>query len=123
MNMTLSVPHGVVFFMDDNHPDVIVPMHDDDEIADATTTCVSIFTMIDVDSEVFLEFSNEVADAKKVGLLHVFQGEIEAPGRKVAMSTSDGETLLEVDVAEAKARISAWVDHPKWPTTVLLEAK
>lgn len=123
MNKTLLVPHGVVFFMDDNHPDVIVPSHDDDGIADASSTCVSIFTMIDVEGEVFVELANKITDSKKENLLHAFEGVIETPGRKVAMSTSDGDTLMEVDVPETSAKLSIWVDHPKWPVVVLVEAK
>ncbi|TQV80786.1 hypothetical protein [Denitrobaculum tricleocarpae] len=122
MNRTLLVPHGVVFFMDDSHPDVIVPMHDDDGIADASSSCVSIFCMIDMEGEVFVELANEIAGSKKENLQQVFEGVIEAPGRKIGMSTSDGDVLMEVDVAETEARLSVWVDHPKWPTTVLVEA-
>ncbi len=122
MNKTMFVPNGVVFFFDDNHPDVIIPMHDDGYIVDASNSSVSIFTKIDVDGEVFVELANQISDSMKKNLQHVFEGAIDVPGRKVAMFTSVEDVIMEVDVADTKAKLSVWVDDLNSANIVLVEA-
>lgn len=123
MNKTLLVPNGVIFFFDDSHPDIIIPMHDGDYVVDANSSSVSVFTTIDVDGEVFVELANEISESRKENLLHVFEGHIDAPGRKVAMFTSEDDILMEVDVGGTQAKLSVWVDDLESPDTVLVEAK
>ncbi|TQV80790.1 hypothetical protein [Denitrobaculum tricleocarpae] len=122
MNKTMLVPNGVIFFFDDNHTDVIIPMHDDGYVVDANDSSVSVFTKIDVDGEVFIELANKIPGSKKENLQHVFDGLIDAPGRKVAMFTSVEDVIMEVDVADTKAKLSVWVDDLDSPNVVLVEA-
>ena len=122
MKKTMLVPNGVVFFFDPSHPDIVIPMHDDDYVVDANDSSVSVFTQIDVDGEVSIELAKTIADSKKENLQQVFRGEIDAPGRKVAMSTSVEDLVLEVDVADTKANLSVWVNDLGSPDIVLVEA-
>jgi hypothetical protein len=54
---------------------------------------------------------------------HVFSGSIVAPGGKVAVQTSELETVLETDVAKGVVELSIWVDDRQHPARVVVQIR
>jgi hypothetical protein len=49
-----------------------------------------------------------------------FSGDLETPSRVVALSTTEGRTLLEVPVSAALTRVRIWTNHPTEPDDVII---
>lgn len=123
MKKTFLVPHGVVFFCDESHPDAEVPFHDDGGPVAANRSCVSVITMHEVDGETSIEFASEIDVGEDKGLQLVFEGQLETPGRLVSMSTSQEDRVMEVPVSGATATLTVWLSDLRWPERVLVQAR
>lgn len=49
-----------------------------------------------------------------------FSGDLETPSRVVALSTTEGTTLLEAPVSAALTRVRIWTNHPTEPDDVII---
>lgn len=92
---TYSPPHPIVFVFDFSNKNVAVPEYDSNAVTSANESCVSIRTIADVDGEVTVNLVEALpCNVADIGF-EVFCGTINAPGRKVALVTSQNEKLLE----------------------------
>jgi hypothetical protein len=84
----------------------------------ATDSCLSIacYPWIDGETEVTLGPSSEV----NPGTPPVFDGELDTPSRRIAISTVDEKIILSNDVAGTKTRVRAWVNKPSLPDQVVV---
>jgi hypothetical protein len=114
--VVLSPPNAILFVFDPTNKDVVVPAYVDDELTAATDTCVSVGTQADVDGHT--EVSLEAALIAPTDLHQVFLGAIAAPGRKVAVVTSQFQRVLEIDVLADVVEISVWADDLRNPARV-----
>lgn len=112
----LSPPNAILFVLDPTNDDVMVPGYVDGELAAATPTCVSFGTRADVDgdTEIVLELSPIVATE----LRQAFRGVIQTPGGKVAVVTSEFESVLEADFSSTSVEVSIWADDLRNPAHV-----
>ena len=122
MEITLSVPNAIIFLYDLANEDIQVPEYIDNVLTAANETCVSVGTQADVDGEVTLRLSNQLAEADKDSYKKAFDGSIDTPGKKLAISTSEDDGILEIHVKDKKTQVSVWVDDLDYPSVVLVEA-
>ena len=62
-------------------------------------------------------------DSDKKSCEQVFDGLISTPGKKLAVSTSEDDAILQVDVKGEKTQVFVWVDDSDFPGLVLIETQ
>lgn len=84
----------------------------------STPSCISFacFPEQDGPTEITIGPSNEV----EPGPILVFDGDLETPGRVIAISAVDTDRVLSINVAHAKTKVRIWYSHPKWPDKVTI---
>ena len=123
MEVTLSVPNAIIFLYDLASKDIQIPEYIDNALTAANEKCISIGTQADVDGDVTIKLSSQIDDSDKEHCEQVFDGFVRTPGKKLAVSTSEDDAVLQVDVKEEKIQVFVWVDDSDFPSLVLIEAK
>jgi hypothetical protein len=123
VEITLSVPNAIIFLYDLASKNIQVPEYIDNVLVAANEACISVDTQADVDGEVTIKLSNNIDKSDKELCEKVFEGVIDTPGKKLAVSTSEDDRVLEVDVKTNKSQVSVWVDNLDFPGIVLVEAE
>lgn len=84
----------------------------------STASCISFrcFPEQDGPTEVVLGKAKDV----NPGDQPVFEGELETPTRTVIVSNVERETVLKAEVPEIRTRLRIWMNHPQWPSTVIV---
>jgi hypothetical protein len=118
MEATLSVPNAILFVLDPGNKNAIVPVYNQYETIAANPTCLSIKTLAEVDGDVTIRLGHPQTGLEDVSTMTVFEGEIETPGRVIAIITSLFERVLETNVQHFRTRISIGVDDPEVPSIV-----
>ena len=116
-------PHPIIFLYDLSNEDFRVPEYIENSLTAANETCISVGTQADVDGEVTLRLSNQIAQVDKDSCKKIFYGFICTPGKKLALSTSEDEGILEINVQDQKTLVTIWVDDLIHPSIVLVEAR
>ena len=96
--VTLPVPNALLFVLDPNHQDVQVPEYASGALVAANATCASIATLADVDGEVTVRLIERDGATPTERFVVVFDGTLETPSRRVAIVTSQFESVLEQEV-------------------------
>lgn len=123
MEITLSISNAIIFLYDLASEDIQIPEYIDDVLVSANEKCVSIGTQTDVDGDVTIRLSNQIDASDKKSCKQVFDGFVSTPGKKLAISTSEDEAILQTDVKEEKTQVFVWVDDSGFPSMVLVEAQ
>ena len=123
MEITLFIPHAIIFLYDLANKNVQIPKYVDDVLVSSNEGCVSVGTQADVDGEVTLKLVDRLPENHKNTYKKVFDGCINTPGKRLAISTSEEEGILEIEVQDRKAQVSIWVDDVSYPGVVLVEAE
>ena len=123
MEATLSVPNAIIFLYDLASKDIQVPEYIDNVLVAANEKCISVGTQADVDGDVTIRLSSQIDDSDKKSCKQVFDGLISTPGKKLAVSTSADEAILQVDVKGEKTQVFIWVDDSDFPGLVLIETQ
>lgn len=76
--------------------------------------------MAEVDGETTVELDGMISDP--VGKI-AYDGDLDTPGGRVAVSLSNLDEVLSMDVPHAKTRLRVWVNHPVWPDLIQIEAR
>lgn len=114
----ISVPHGVLFVSDPSER-VSIPPDTSAAVVTSTPDCVAVWALSEVDGETVIELAEKIE--KPTGHL-VFDGQIGAPGKKVAVSDSGGAVLLEQPVSSTRPKITIWVSNLENPDHVFIRA-
>lgn len=120
MEAIISVPNAILFVLDPGNKDVSVPEYRPDQATAANATCVSVKTLAEVDGDVSVRLEHPRTASTNEPTTMVFDGEIETPGKVLAIVTSLFEKVLETHVQEFITRISISVDDPDAPSVVTL---
>ena len=123
MEATLSVPNAIIFLYDLASKDIQVPEYIDNVLVAANEKCISVGTQADVDGDVTIRLSSQIDDSDKKSCEQVFDGLISTPGKKLAVSTSEDDAILQVDVKGEKTQVFVWVDDSDFPGLVLIETQ
>jgi len=122
MNGVMIVPpHGIIFVLDPENKDALIPEYVDSVVANCTDTCVSVATQAPVDGETEIFMASEVIPPSD--LLQVAQCEILVPNGQIALITSDLERIFHLRLPVGRARVTVWVDVIDGPAKVVVEAK
>lgn len=111
-------PHPIVFVMDFLNDDVEIPEYDPETVASSNDTCVSVRTIADVDGEATVVLADRLPPAEVGVAQQVFVGSIRTPNGKVALVTSENQTLVECDVGKDTVGLQIFVDDEAHPTTI-----
>jgi hypothetical protein len=123
MEATLSIPNAIIFLYDLTSKDIQIPEYIDNVLVAANQKCISIGTQADVDGDVTIRLSSQINDADKKSCEQVFGGLISTPGKKLAVSISEDDAILQVNVKGGKTQVFVWVDDSDFPSLVLIEAQ
>jgi hypothetical protein len=99
---------------------VEVPGRVGEELVAANDTCISVGTYPsdDGDTEICLAGTSSVE--KVAGLEKVFTGRVASPNQQIDVATAENEILLSMKVSTKSASVSVWVNHPRWPTKIVI---
>lgn len=115
-SVTVGVPHGILFILDPNDEDALVPEYNDDELVSATDSCISVAVQPEVDGDV--EISMSYSDMAPPELTRVASKEINVKHGTVACITAGFDSILfEYSVPECRV---TWVDDAKAPSRVMV---
>jgi hypothetical protein len=122
-SLVLAPPHAILFIFDPSNKNVEIPEYVDGELTAENHGCISVGTQPDVDGETTVTLGRHSEGVDLTGLSRVFEGRIETPGRKLAIVTSESQSILERDLGSTEAEVSIWVDDAKNPgrVTVMIE--
>lgn len=119
-SITLAVPHGVVFIYDPTMTNIAVPPDTGAAPLLATSTCVSVWTLHEVDGETTITLTSAYyGDDCEL----VFRGVIETNGRRVAINDSSGEALLDTRLSNSRPEIEIYANDPTTPTKLVCVAR
>ena len=122
MESRLAVPNAILFVFDPSNKEAIVPQYDPQNIIAATSSCVSVATLANVDGDVTARLSHLSSNTHPENLVQVFNDEIETPGKLLAIVTSQFDTVLKIGVSNPVTHIAIAVDDPTCPTLVSVNA-
>jgi hypothetical protein len=120
---TVSISHPVLFVFDFGNRTFSVPVYDDAATVSANDTGISIKAVSEVDGEVTVHLTDVIPGAVEGQRHEVFVGLIPAPGKKIAVVTSENDKLAELDVASVRPRVRVLVDDPMFPADIWVEAR
>jgi hypothetical protein len=120
-SVSINVPHGMLFILDPNNADVLMPECVDGELVSVTDSCISVATLVPVDgdTEVSMAF-NEAAPRE---LIRVAYDNISVPHGRLAITTSDDGGVFEADVPVGRVTVSIWVDDLEDPSRVFVNVE
>jgi hypothetical protein len=119
----LSPPNAILFVFDVTNKDVNVPQYIDGRLVASNNTCISIGTQAPVDGETTVSLEKRLQDVATHGPHRVFEGRVECPGRKIAVTTSELKTVLTWDLEDTSAQVEIWVDDLHNPARVAVVAR
>ncbi|TDF34395.1 hypothetical protein EYS14_24780 [Alteromonadaceae bacterium M269] len=122
MKATLPIPYAIVFVHDLNNHEIEVPEYEDNTLITSNGECLSIGTQADVDGDVTINLSANTESIEKKGLSKAFEGTIASASKRVAVSTSEGDIVLTMEVECEITVLSIWVDDVLYPSSILIEA-
>ena len=123
MEVTLSVPNAIIFLYDSANKNIQVPEYIDNVLVAANEMCISIGTQACVDGDVTIRLFNQIYDSDKQSCEQVFDGYISTPGKKLVVSTSEENAILQIDVEGENTQVSVWVNDSDFPSLLLIEAQ
>jgi hypothetical protein len=89
-----------------------------DEMVQATSSCVAIRCLHEMDGAVELTLG-PIRELAQVGYPE-FDQMIETPNRRLMISGVSGEPLLQTDIPLTQTRVRVWRNHPVWPDKVVV---
>lgn len=113
---SLAVPHGVVFIYDPTTTNIDVPPDTGAAPLLATSTCVSIWTLHEIDGEATITLT-DAYNGDHCEL--VFRGVINANGRRLAINESSCKVLLETELSNSRPEIEIYASDPTTPTKLV----
>jgi hypothetical protein len=119
LRATITSDHGVVFIADPVTRSPAPPVNGRDLVV-ADQSCVAVCTMHPQEGETTFELS--VSISRPLSHL-VFEGELETPGRKIAITGSDNVPFLSMDVCEAVTSVKIWTNDLRCPNYVQVLAE
>jgi hypothetical protein len=115
----LAPPNSVLLVMDRNTGEP--PKTMGGGLAAATSSCVAIGTLSEVDGQTSVAFSNRAEPADAVsGMEQVFDGAIATPSREVRLCTTTLESIATLPVPTTKTRVRVWGNHSSEPDRLLI---
>jgi hypothetical protein len=116
--VTLLLPHPIVFVLDPTNKDAIVPDYVPGGCTASTSSCISVATTPDVDGEVILRLCSP-ADAPVFTTPELaFEGSVETPGHVLAVGSSEVDRILDIAVPGASTRVTISVDNLESPVEI-----
>lgn len=111
-----ALQNGLIFIEDATGGRLPDPFTD--EKVQYTSSCISVACLHEVDgeAELVLGAAKDVAPDLELA----FDGVIETPSRKLALTTVPGEKLLKAKVPDKTTRIRVWRSHPVWAERVVV---
>jgi hypothetical protein len=121
LRVVLSPPNAILFVLDPENKDVVIPPYVDRRLTAATSTCISVGTQAEVDGDT--EISLEILGAAPVDLHRAHFGTIGTPSGRVAVVTAQFQRLLELNVPVGAVEVSIWADDLRNPGRVAVGVK
>lgn len=118
--ITLSVPHAILFVNDPAHEHVVIPEYVPGRITSANVSCVSVNTRADVDGEVTVRLGATLLESMQDPCNTVVEHVIETPRRSVGVFTSENEMVLAMEVRGETTRLTIAVDDSQSPGIVCI---
>jgi hypothetical protein len=115
---TAPIPNGIVFLHD---PTMVVDIPPDTSAAPvlATSDCVSLWTVHEIDGSATLVFA-EADEGDDCALL--FQGTLPTEGGKLAFTNSAGETIVEIELEAKRVDVAIYADDTNEPSKLVCTA-
>lgn len=118
MAVNMRVPNSIIFVSDSNLNEVEYPEYVVGELASSNESCISIGTKAEVDGPVTIRFSPvEDSDSSH----EIYRGFVSTPSKKMVVSTSLEDNVLETEVPGNHSEISVWVNDLKFPSLIEIE--
>lgn len=122
-SVILAPPHAILFIFDPSNKNADTPEYVDGELTAENHDCISVGTQAYVDGDTSVTLGRRSEGIDLTGLSRVFEGRIATPGRKIAIVTSESQSILEQNLDSTEAEVSIWTDDAKNPSrvTVMIE--
>lgn len=115
----LSPPNSVVLVMDRASGEP--PRSMGAGAVAATTSCVAIGTLCEVDGQTSVTITDEAVEQEAArDLRQVFDGVLATPSREMHVCTVSLESVGSLPVPATQARVQVWTNHSTAPDRVLV---
>lgn len=115
----IAPQNSIIFISDPTHR-AEIPADVGSALVAITSSCVSVGTLAEVDGETTVRLGDSFADPE--GEI-VFDGNVETPGHRIAVSDALANSILEMEVASSLSRVTVWANDPMEPDVILVRAR
>lgn len=119
IEVQVSLPSAILFILDPMNTETLVPAYVNGELVASTATCVSVGTQAEVDGETLVVLEKNLAKTPD-NLFQVFSGSIASESGRLAIVTSDFESLLESEVSSGLVGVQIWTDDLRSPSKIVV---
>lgn len=89
------------------------------DLVAATASCVTIGTLAEMDGETTVRLTRDAPDNPEPP---IFEGFLNTPSCRVAVSLSSGTNILSMDVAGVRTRLTLWANDQSEPDLIIVRA-
>ena len=119
IEISIAPPNSIIFISDPTQR-VEIPSDVGSNLVAATPSCVSIGTLAEMDGVTKIQLGRDAPDIE-AGL--VFDGDLQTPGYKVAVSDIHAVSILTMDVPSATTRLKVWANDSMEPDLIVVMAR
>jgi len=113
-------PSNSIVFVSDPTQSADIPIDPGLSLVSASRNCVCVGTLAEVDGETMIRLGSDFANPE--GEI-VFDGSIETPGHRLAVSDASAIEILAIDVPSSLTRLTIWANDPIEPDVILIRAR
>jgi hypothetical protein len=114
---TVAPIYSIIFVMDMTAG--VIPNEMGGKLVAATSSCVAVGTLAEVDGETTITITDEEIPAER-GEETFFEGYLDTPSKKISVCTALEEVLIEVDVPSIKIGLKIIANHPSEPDRITI---
>ena len=107
-------PHSLILIMDPIL--AIIPETMDSKLVVSTESCVAIGTRTPTDGPTHITLTDDPFPT--TGFFLVFEGQLTAPSKRLAVCTTMSETLIEADLVRSRSHIKIWTNDQMEPDDI-----
>ena len=108
-------PHSLILVGD---PHGRVPERIDGNLTRATSTCVAIGTLSDLDGETTVRVTDSLRSTAEGAQQLAFEGDVELASNVLRIGNVLGEVYLDWPVSADSVSLQVWVNHPSEPDEI-----
>lgn len=116
--ITIAPPNSLVLLMDYENGEI--PENFNDGLISATSSCVAIGTLPEVDGLTYVKLSDDTPCLESKKMILIFDGTIHLRGIELSLCTSENQVLTSLKVKSGKNKVEIYVNDRFVPDKIFI---